>query len=243
MKKLFAIIAVVMFAVAANADVLFQENFSTRRGSTYIAKVHLDSYDAWPYASQWLAGYTAGKEDEVTGNQFDNDYDAVTSYNCSVRGKQLDGSDKNTVGLFFSAKKAANQCYVKFEGALPKVSEGDLLKFQLSWTEDGGAAGAVTELAVKVNEAVLELPEITLGNKAITSEVAIALPEGQIDSLKFSFDNVPAQKFISKIWIESAAQGVENVVLTEKAQKVMIDGVMYIVRDEKLFDVRGTQVR
>ena len=38
-------------------------------------------------------------------------------------------------------------------------------------------------------------------------------------------------------------QGIENVVLTEKANKVMVDGVMYIVRDGKMFDVRGAQVR
>ena len=38
-------------------------------------------------------------------------------------------------------------------------------------------------------------------------------------------------------------QGIENVVLTEKAQKVMIDGVVYIVRDGKMFDVLGTQLR
>jgi hypothetical protein len=40
-----------------------------------------------------------------------------------------------------------------------------------------------------------------------------------------------------------APEGIENVVLTEKAQKVMVDGVMYIVRDNKMFDVRGAQVR
>ena len=40
-----------------------------------------------------------------------------------------------------------------------------------------------------------------------------------------------------------AEEGIENVVLTEKAQKVFVDGVMYIVRDNKMFDVRGTQVR
>ena len=38
-------------------------------------------------------------------------------------------------------------------------------------------------------------------------------------------------------------QGIENVVLTEKANKVMVDGVLYIVRDGKMFDVRGAQVR
>lgn len=38
-------------------------------------------------------------------------------------------------------------------------------------------------------------------------------------------------------------QGIENVVLTEKAQKVVVDGVLYIIRDNKMYDVRGTQVR
>lgn len=43
--------------------------------------------------------------------------------------------------------------------------------------------------------------------------------------------------------VVAAAQGIENIVLTEKVQKVMVDGVLYIVRDNKLYDVRGTQVR
>jgi hypothetical protein len=38
-------------------------------------------------------------------------------------------------------------------------------------------------------------------------------------------------------------QGIENVVLTEKAQKVVVDGVLYIVRDNKMFNVQGAQVR
>lgn len=38
-------------------------------------------------------------------------------------------------------------------------------------------------------------------------------------------------------------QGIENVTLTEKVQKVMIDGVMYIVRDNKMFNLQGAQVR
>ena len=38
-------------------------------------------------------------------------------------------------------------------------------------------------------------------------------------------------------------EGIENVVLTEKAQKVVVDGVLYIVRDNKMFNVQGTQVR
>ena len=49
--------------------------------------------------------------------------------------------------------------------------------------------------------------------------------------------------FEGKKKLSLAEQGIENVVLTEKAQKVMIDGVMYIIRDNKMFNVQGTQVR
>lgn len=38
-------------------------------------------------------------------------------------------------------------------------------------------------------------------------------------------------------------EGIENIVLTEKVQKVVVEGMIYIVRDGKMFDVRGTQVR
>ena len=39
------------------------------------------------------------------------------------------------------------------------------------------------------------------------------------------------------------AEGIENIELTEKAQKVMVDGVMYIIRDNKMYNLQGTQVR
>ena len=42
-------------------------------------------------------------------------------------------------------------------------------------------------------------------------------------------------------WV--APSGVEDIVLTESAQKVMVEGVLYIVRDNKLFNVQGTQIR
>ena len=38
-------------------------------------------------------------------------------------------------------------------------------------------------------------------------------------------------------------QGIENIELTEKAQKVIVDGVVYIVRDNKMFNIHGAQVR
>ena len=38
-------------------------------------------------------------------------------------------------------------------------------------------------------------------------------------------------------------QGIENIELTKEAQKVVVDGVIYIVRDGKMFNVQGAQVR
>jgi hypothetical protein len=38
-------------------------------------------------------------------------------------------------------------------------------------------------------------------------------------------------------------QAIENIVLTEKVNKVLMDGVIYIVRDGKLYNLQGAQVR
>ena len=56
--------------------------------------------------------------------------------------------------------------------------------------------------------------------------------------LDFSDPNVYVWK---TDWV--APSGVEDIVLTESAQKVMVEGVLYIVRDNKLFNVQGTQIR
>lgn len=45
------------------------------------------------------------------------------------------------------------------------------------------------------------------------------------------------------MWKEREGQGIEEIILTEKARKVVVDGVLYIVRDNKLFNIQGVQVR
>ena len=44
-------------------------------------------------------------------------------------------------------------------------------------------------------------------------------------------------------WSKTIPTGIENVVLTEKAQKVVVDGVVYIIRNNKMFNIHGAQVR
>ena len=63
---------------------------------------------------------------------------------------------------------------------------------------------------------------------------------GQLAAYKLialDFSNVEVFK-----WTANAA-GIESVTLTEKAQKVVIDGVLYIIRDNKMYNAQGTQVR
>ena len=48
-------------------------------------------------------------------------------------------------------------------------------------------------------------------------------------------------------WMEGMPEpqptGIENIVLTEKAKKVIVDGMIYIVRDGKLFNLTGAEVK
>lgn len=43
--------------------------------------------------------------------------------------------------------------------------------------------------------------------------------------------------------VHADADGVENITLGVEAQKVMMEGVVYIVRDNKLFNLQGVQIR
>ena len=42
---------------------------------------------------------------------------------------------------------------------------------------------------------------------------------------------------------DEISQGIEDIVLTEKAQKVSVDGAVYVIRDNKMYNVTGTRVR
>ena len=43
--------------------------------------------------------------------------------------------------------------------------------------------------------------------------------------------------------VEGMEEGLENVMLTEQAQKLMLNGVLYIIRDNKMYNVQGIRVR
>lgn len=230
MKKFFSLVAVVLFAVSANAAVLWSESLD--KNGTYVDKSKFNNQ--WPYATQWFEA----------GN-FVNEYDSLKSYSCSVRSKKIDGAATNSIGLYFGKDKAAADCYLTLFGKDELLLAGGadhVLKFEVC-SPEGADENEVT-MIIEVNGVALDVDAFSNPERAVTVPVAVALPEEDIKSLHLAFDNVAQQKFITNLRIEGEGEeGVENVVLTEKAKKVMVDGVLYIVRDNKMFDVRGAQVR
>ena len=65
----------------------------------------------------------------------------------------------------------------------------------------------------------------------------------------FSYKSTPCKSFELDLSDPEVArwtvkeEGIENVVLTEKAKKVVVDGAVYIIRDNKMFNIHGAQVR
>ena len=57
------------------------------------------------------------------------------------------------------------------------------------------------------------------------------------NNVKYEFTFTTAEGAVDQ------SEGIENVVLTEKAQKVSVDGQLFIIRDGKMFNALGTQVR
>ena len=84
---------------------------------------------------------------------------------------------------------------------------------------------------------------------SISAEEGAALAAGDrvmvIGKLKNNFynDQHSAQTVqgsqVSVMW----KQAIEHIVLTEKVNKVIMNGVLYIVRDGKLYNLQGAQVR
>ena len=109
--------------------------------------------------------------------------------------------------------------------------DGGWAKFgnQTFWIGDTGSEEAAAATAFEVYRGV-PAEEVKVGDK-IRVESAIKNYKGTIESLQGA-----------KVTI-LARQGIEGINLTEKAQKVMVDGVVYVVRDNKMFDLLGNQVR
>jgi hypothetical protein len=239
MKKLFAFVAILLgVTVAANAAVLWEENFN-KDGDTYIVKAKTSSGEAWPYASQWFAGYDDKDGKKVEGSKYQQTYTNVESYTVTIRGKKLNGSTEkeSDVVLYFGAGKTEDKNFVKFTGDIMKAKAGVYFVFDIAADQVDG--GDISKMVLKINDKAVELPATTLGKQLYTSQVAVALPNEDITSIYFASTDA-AQRLISKMWItDEEPQGIEDVMVGTKAMKVMENGQMFIIRDGVKYTVSG----
>ena len=72
--------------------------------------------------------------------------------------------------------------------------------------------------------------------------IEMDIHEGTIITIKAVYTEYQGNPQAKNAILVSKTEGIEDIVLTEKAHKVMVDGVVYIIRDNKMFDVLGNQV-
>ena len=228
MKKFFSFVAVLCIAVAASANVVWTETLD--KNGTYINKDDFNGY--WPYASLWWE----------KGN-FVHEYTNVASYTCSIRSKKLNSDASNTIGFYFSATKAAKDCYLTLEGTIYTAQEGDKLMFEINSPENGSPEEDVTaKLAVSINDEALTITNIVVPATANTVTVELPLPAVAITKMHISFDNVAKQKFITNLRIEDQATAIGNTTVAEKAVKVIENGQLVIIRNGVKFNAVGAVI-
>ena len=106
---------------------------------------------------------------------------------------------------------------------------------QSAWLADlkSAKAGAVQAYYAEVTEAVAKGDYVEAAGKLV--KYFKAGKDGNPDEIILEIKNGTMKK------VDPLA--VENVFTTVKAQKVMMNGTLYIIRGNKMFDVRGAQVR
>ena len=186
-------------------DELWVETFN-RNGNEVLKK---GTY--WPYANEWFTGYNVSETQAVEGNQYTNDYTDVESNGVSIRPKKINGGDA-VPGLYFAMNKEAAKNYVKFIGEPLFDASNKDYEYTLNFTiclPESADGGDLQEMNIYMNSLGLALlPKDTkLGDKLVTTDVAVPLENMKINDLQFDFDNTATQKFISKIWITAKEVG------------------------------------
>jgi len=110
-----------------------------------------------------------------------------------------------------------------------------------------------TDLYIKLEEDMTEIPYNFSDSYDINNHrLYLNQDEEEVRSwdklgLQVIYRGADEERKSNIVWYDVKAywdeQGIENVVLTDKAQKVMIDGALYIIRNNKLYNVQGAVVK
>ena len=158
--------------------------------------------------------------------------------------------------LFFAALMSVGM----FAATEVTITDSDFPAWGESFTKDGVTVSALAIDGMYGNISGPGSFSTTLGNftKIEVSAASISVSgegwsgdsehktwTGNASSVSFIGDiNGYEEGTTLKFTIEPAGEeGIENIVLTEKAKKVVVDGMVYIVRDGKLFNLTGAEVK
>ena len=131
-------------------------------------------------------------------------------------------------GLFAVAGMDEEENYVQLAIWLPEDAE-DIEGIYSEYDLDYSVIGTYLEIGE-------EAPEI------YTATIVVAATEDgySINAELLCYDNTLYKVTMT---ISAEEQGIENVELTEKAKKVVVDGNVFVIRDNKMYNVTGTRVR
>jgi len=105
---------------------------------------------------------------------------------------------------------------------------------QSAWIDDKATGSGLIQAAYLAAPAEVKAGDIVL----VEGKIAKYYKTKQDGS----FDKIVIE-IVDGTMVKQGAEGIENIELSEKVQKVTVDGVIYIVRDGKMFNMQGLQVR
>lgn len=168
----------------------------------------------------------------------------------SVTGS-LFGDDGNTYNLFITHIKPTAETTINVTFTAGELDDEDISGgiFYVS-AEENDYTGI--SLIIEASEVIGSFTEVDLlypslivgGESQNIYSATITIVQNTDGSYTLTGDFLCYNNIVYHVVMTiPAAQGIEDVVLTEKAQKVVVDGAVYIVRDNKLYNMRGMRVR
>jgi len=197
----------------------------------------------WGSGARNITTPAASQKFEVEGSG--SPYDADEAFNGSFAEYEVDDRYLASYGVLFIDALNENNEYVSIELWLPEGAS-DLVAGEYAVSAEEMVPQTVTATELDLTEGqiygsfagVLSSQGIQVPFWFFADGKVVVNADGSID-----VDALNTKGVAVKAHLAERAQGIENVVLTEDAKKIVVDGVLYIVRDNKLFNVLGTQVR
>lgn len=187
---------------------------------------------------------TGGEEGQGGGEEGDETINLNVQYCEAMWVADEDNGDSWQFNLYNDWSQSAGLTYPdmyivaepKGETTIAGTYGEDDLYFVQVFTSANDSAEAVTLSDLKVTcvgEGLYHFKMTFVGDDDNTYVL-----DAEVETIAYDYDTD------ADIELEDEpAQGIEDIVLTEKAQKVVVDGAVYVIRDNKMYNVTGTRVR